>query len=132
MSAIHRFSDQMIDYAERLANIADAAEGKRKSSSRNGTLRRWMLLPASGAAFYAVVKSDFVARRARGVMDEAKTRAADLPDDLMARVQQTTTSPPGTRTPKRRSSNTAARRTGPGANRSRTRKRSTAQRARTS
>jgi hypothetical protein len=88
MAAIHKFSEQVIDYAERLSEMADAAEGKHQN--RGGTMRRWVLLPASGAALYALVKSDFFSRRAKGVVDEAKARASDLPDDLMGRVRQTT------------------------------------------
>jgi hypothetical protein len=88
MAAIHKFTEQVIDYAERLSEMADAAEGKHQN--RGGTMRRWVLLPASGAAVYALVKSDFFSRRAKGVVDEAKARASDLPDDLMGRVRQTT------------------------------------------
>jgi hypothetical protein len=86
MADIHHFSTRVIDYAERLAAIADAAQGKRRESGR---LTRWMVLPASGAALYALVRSDFFARQAKGVLDEAKTLTADLPDDLMGAVRQT-------------------------------------------
>ena len=83
MQGIHRFSTRVIDYAERLSNMADAAEGKR----RKGKKSRWFVLPAAGAAVYAVARSDFVSRRARGIAHDAKTLASELPDDLMARVQ---------------------------------------------
>ena len=85
MRRIHRFSTRVIDYAERLSNIADAAEGKRRKDKKS----RWFVLPAAGAAVYAVARSDFVSRRAVGVAHEARTLASELPDDLMARVQQT-------------------------------------------
>ena len=85
MQRIHRFSTRVIDYAERLSNMADAAEGKR----RKGKKSRWFVLPAAGAAVYAVARSDFVSRRALGVARDAKALASELPDDLMARVQQT-------------------------------------------
>jgi hypothetical protein len=49
---------------------------------------KWLLLPAAGAALYAIVKSDVVTRGAKAVADEAKTRASDLPDDLMKAVRQ--------------------------------------------
>jgi hypothetical protein len=111
MSAIHKFSEHVIDYAERLSNVADAAEGKRRRNSTDGAARRWILLPATGAALYAVARSDFFARRARGVMDEAKSFAAELPDDLMARVQHTTgSSTSAAKTSRRRSSNGSGRR----------------------
>lgn len=87
MSGIHRFSSQVIDYAERLSDMADAAEGKRRH--RVGGTTRWLLLPASGAALYALLRSDSFSRQAREVVDEAKTRASELPDDLVTRVRQT-------------------------------------------
>ena len=49
-----------------------------------------MLLPASGAALYAIVKSDSFSRQAKDVMDDAKTRAAEPPEDLIGLVRQTT------------------------------------------
>ena len=91
MSGIHRFSSRVIDYAERLSDVADAAEGKHRNGSR---ARRWLLLPASGAALYALVKSDAFSRQAKGVVDEAKSKASELPEDLVARVRQTTSSSP--------------------------------------
>jgi hypothetical protein len=106
MGVIHKFSDRMIDYGERIADIADAAEGKHR---RRGQTKRWLLLPATGAALYAVVRSDLFARQAKEVVDEAKTRAAELPDDLIARVRQTTqASTSGSGQPRR--ANTSRRR----------------------
>ena len=86
MASIQKLSTQVIDYAERLSGMADAAEGKRQQD--NGKVTRWVLLPASGAALYALIRSDFFSRGAKGVVDEAKTRASELPDDLMTRVRQ--------------------------------------------
>jgi hypothetical protein len=88
MNGIHKFSAQVIDYAERLSDVADAAQGK--NQQRAGSTTRWLLLPASGAALYALIKSDSFSRQAKGVMDDAKTRAAELPDDLIGLVRQTT------------------------------------------
>jgi hypothetical protein len=85
MADIHKLSEQVIDYAERMANVADAAQGK----NRNGAGTRWLLLPAAGAGLYALVKSDFFTRGAKVVADEAKSRAAELPDDLIKTVRQT-------------------------------------------
>jgi hypothetical protein len=87
MASIQKFSSQVIDYAERLSEMADAAEGKHPQ--RTGRTSRWLLLPASGAAVYALLKSDTFSRQAKGVMDEAKARASELPDDLLSRVRQT-------------------------------------------
>jgi hypothetical protein len=86
MADIHKLSEQVIDYAERTANVADAAQGKGKG---NGLGARWLILPAAGAALYALVKSDFFSRGAKVVADEAKSRASELPDDLMKAVKQT-------------------------------------------
>jgi hypothetical protein len=87
MDAIHKFSAQVIEVAERLSDVADAVDGKGPRTSRRGM--SWVLLPAAGAALYALVRSDFFAREAKGVANEAKTRAADLPNDLMNAVRQT-------------------------------------------
>jgi hypothetical protein len=86
MAAIHKFSSHVIDYAERLSLMADAAQGKGR---HRGRATRWLLLPASGAALYAIVRSDSFSRQAKEVMDEAKSKATELPDDLVARVRQT-------------------------------------------
>ena len=78
MDSIHKFSDQVIDLAERLSDVADAASGKGPRSSRRGI--RWVLLPAAGAALYALLRSDSFARQAKGVADEARTRAVRPPE----------------------------------------------------
>jgi hypothetical protein len=94
MAGIHEFSEKVIDYATRLSDVADAAQGRRRSGS--GVLR-WTVLPASGAALLALVRSDFFAQQAKEVMNEAKTFASDLPDDLMGVVRQTGASTSKTR-----------------------------------
>ena len=86
MAAIHKFSSQVIDYAERLSLMADAAQGKGR---HRGRATRWLLLPTAGAALYAIVRSDSFSRQAKEVMDEAKSKATELPDDLVSRVRQT-------------------------------------------
>jgi len=101
MADIHKLSEQVIDYAERAANVADAAKGK---GSGNGAGARWLILPAAGAALYAFVKSDFFTRSAKVVAGEAKSRASELPDDLMKTVRQT--SQPTTRRTTSRSRST--------------------------
>jgi hypothetical protein len=90
MAAIQKVSAQMIDYAERLSGMADAAEGK---PPRRGAMRRWIVLPASGAALYALVRSDFFSRQAKDVIDEARSRASELPDDLVTRIRETVAEP---------------------------------------
>jgi hypothetical protein len=87
MTDIHKLSDKVIDLAERAANVADAAQGKRRTGSIGMT--RWIMLPAAGAALYALVTTEFFTRQAKDVVDEAKTRASDLPNDLMKTVRQT-------------------------------------------
>jgi hypothetical protein len=93
MAGVHKVSEQMIEVAERLSNVADAVEGKRMARRGNG-LMGWVLLPAAGAGLYALVKSDFFTRQAKDVVDEAKSRASDLPNDLMKSVRQTTQKSP--------------------------------------
>jgi hypothetical protein len=97
MAAIQDFSSRLIDYAERLSEMADAAEGKHRLRPTRTT--RWLLLPASGAAVYALLRSDSFSRQAKEVVDEAKARASDLPDELLTRVRQSsgTSSPNGSR-----------------------------------
>ncbi len=90
MGTIQKLSSQVIDYAERVSEMADAAQGKHHQ--RDGSTARWLLLPASGAALYALLKSDALSRPAREVMDEAKARASELPEDLLSLVRQSTSS----------------------------------------
>jgi hypothetical protein len=89
MPDINKFSEQMIDVAERLADVADAAKGKGIRRGSMGT--RWLLLPAAGAGIYALATNGTLAKRAKGVVDGAKTRAADLPEDLINRVRRAST-----------------------------------------
>ena len=86
MGTIQKLSSQVIDYAERVSDMADAAQGKHHQ--RAGLPNRWLLLPASGAALLALVKSDALSRQAKQVMEEAKARASELPDDLLSMVHQ--------------------------------------------
>jgi hypothetical protein len=92
MGTIQKLSSQVIDYAERVSEMADAAQGKHHQ--RAGLTSRWLLLPASGAALYAVLKSDALSRPAKEVMDGAKARASELPDDLLSMVRQSTSGCP--------------------------------------
>ncbi|HYK06150.1 MAG TPA: hypothetical protein VEW11_00130 [Gaiellaceae bacterium] len=119
MGTIQKLSSQVIDYAERVSEMADAAQGKHHQ--RAGLTTRWLLLPASGAALYALLKSDALSRPAKEVMDEAKARASELPDDLLSMVRQSTSgtssrngSGTSSATPTRRSSTrkSTARKTG--------------------
>jgi hypothetical protein len=131
MAGVHKFSEQMIEVAERLSNVADAAEGKRVARSGNGSMG-WVLLPAAGAGLYALVKSDFFRRQANDVVDEAKSRASDLPNDLMKSVRRTTQKSPsrnGTTQSTRRNRTSQSTRSRNGTTRS-TRSRSGSQRRR--
>jgi hypothetical protein len=87
MFDVHKFSDQVIDLAERLSAMADAAQGKGIRRGRMGT--RSLVLPVAGAGLFALAKSDFFARQAKSVVEEAKTRAANLPDELLGLVRET-------------------------------------------
>jgi hypothetical protein len=88
MADAHKLSERMIDMARRFEDVVDAAEGKGNRGSR-GIGTKWLLLPAAGAGLYALMTSNVVGRHAKGVLDQAKNRAAELPDDLMNRVRQT-------------------------------------------
>jgi hypothetical protein len=88
MADVHKFSERVIDVAERTSAVADAAQGKKVR--RGGMPARWFLLPAVGAGFYALMTNRSFTRQAKSVMNQAKERAADLPEDLVDRVQQTT------------------------------------------
>jgi hypothetical protein len=93
MAQVQKLATRMSEYAERVSRVADAAEGKRPREK--GRLRRWVVLPAAGATIYAVVRSDFFTRQAKDIVGEAKTRASELPDDLVARVRETADTPSG-------------------------------------
>ena len=87
MADIKKFSEQMIDVGERIGNVADAAKGKPARPRA-----RWLLLPAAGAGLYALTTSGAFARRASDVVKEVRVKASDLPDELMSRVHEATSS----------------------------------------
>ena len=86
MADMNKFSEHVLDLAERFADITDAAQGK---GNRKSIGARWMMLPAAGAGLYALGASGSFKRNAKRVMSQAKERASELPEDLMGRVQQT-------------------------------------------
>jgi len=135
MGTIQKLSSQVIDYAERVSQMADVAQGKHQQ--RSGLTTRWLLLPASGAALYALVKSDAFSRPAKEVMDEAKARASELPDDLLSMVRQSTNGAPSRNgsptsssasTPRKSTRKPASPKTGAARRRSSARKRTAAAR----
>jgi hypothetical protein len=86
MADMNKFSEQVIDLAERFADITEAAQGK---GNRKSMGARWLIIPAAGAGLYALGASGSFKRSAKKVMGQAKERASELPEDLMNRVQQT-------------------------------------------
>ena len=86
MADINKFAEQVIDLAERFADMTDAAQGK---GNRKGVGARWLVLPAVGAGLYALGTNGSFTRKTKKVMNQAKARASELPDDLMNRVEQT-------------------------------------------
>ena len=80
-------SDRVVDMGERLADVADAVQGKGNRKGSGGV--RWLILPAAGAGLCARHKRTFT-RQAKSIFDQAKERASDLPEDLVGRVQQAT------------------------------------------
>jgi len=88
---IQGFSERVIELAERMSDVADAAAGtKRKSPS---AFTRLVVLPATGAGLYALAKSDFFGQQAKVVVKEARTLGSDLSDDLVKSVRQASQSP---------------------------------------
>ena len=87
MAKVHKFSEQVIDLAERLDDVTEAAKGK--GNRRGGMRTRWLILPAAGAGLYALATSGSFSRQAKDVMGQARTRASELPDDLLGRIRQT-------------------------------------------
>jgi hypothetical protein len=85
---IYKFSDRVVDMGERLADVADAVQGKGNRKGRSGV--RWLILPAAGAGLFALGTSRSFTRQAKSILDQAKERASDLPEDLAGRVQQAT------------------------------------------
>jgi hypothetical protein len=88
MADIYKFSDRVVDVGERLADVADAVQGKGSRNGKGGA--RWLILPAVGAGLYALGTNSSFTRQAKNVMDQAKERASDLPEELMGLVQQAT------------------------------------------
>lgn len=90
MAEAKRFSEGLIDMAERFADVVDAAQGR--GARKAGSGARWLILPAAGAGVYALATSSSAfARRTRKLMSRAKDRATDLPDsDLFGRVKEVT------------------------------------------
>ena len=88
---VQGLAERVIDLAERISDVADAAAGKHRR--RPSVFTRWLVLPATGAGLYALAKSDFFSQQAKIVVDEAKTLASELPDDLVNSVRQASQSP---------------------------------------
>jgi hypothetical protein len=90
VAEVNRFSEGLIDVAERFADVVDSAQGH--GPRKGGIGAKWLILPAAGAAAYALATSSSnVARQARKAMVRAKDRASDLPDaDLFGRVKEVT------------------------------------------
>ena len=91
MADIDRFSERLVDLAERFADVTDAAQGR--GNRRGGIRPRWFLVPAAAAGMYLLGANGSLRRQAGNVAKQAKDRAADLPDDLMGRVHKATRRP---------------------------------------
>jgi hypothetical protein len=91
MADMHKLSEHIVDFAERLDGVAEAAQGRR--TRRGGLGARWLILPAAGAGLYALATSGAFARQAKDVMGQARSRASELPEDLVGRIRQTSEKP---------------------------------------
>jgi hypothetical protein len=109
MADIHGFSERVVDLAQRLEDVADAANGKGIRRGSMGT--RWLILPAAGAGLYALATNGAFTRRAKDVMDQAKTSASELSDDLLGRVRQTSQSSASRSGSRNRSRSSSGRKT---------------------
>lgn len=107
MADVHKFSERVIDLAERLEDVADAASGK--GVRRGSSASRLLILPAAGAGLYALATNGAFTRQAKGVLGQAKTRFSELPDDLLGRVKQTSRSSSGRTGGQRRKQTSTAR-----------------------
>jgi hypothetical protein len=85
MADINKFTERVIDLAERFADVTDAAQGK---GNRKGVGARWLVLPLAGVGLYALGTNGSFTRKTKKVMNQAKARASELPSDLMNRVEQ--------------------------------------------
>jgi len=95
MADIDRFSERLVEMAERFADVTDAAQGR---GNRQGGIRaRWVALPAAAAGIYLLGASGSLRRQAGNVAKQAKDRATELPDDLMSRVHRATRKPTASR-----------------------------------
>jgi len=90
MADIDSFSARLIDLAERFADVTDAAQGR--GNRQGGIQARWLVLPAAGAGLYALGARGSFKRQAKSIVKQAKERATELPDDLLSRVHQATSS----------------------------------------
>jgi hypothetical protein len=90
MADVNRFSEGVVDMAERVADVVDSAQGR--GPRKAGAGARWLILPVAGAAAYALATSSSgMARQTRKLMRRAKNRATDLPDtELFSRVKEVT------------------------------------------
>ena len=95
MADIDKFSERLIDFAERFADVTDAAQGR--GNRQGGIPARWLVLPAAGIGLYALGASGTFVRGAKNVAKQAKDRAVEIPDDLMSRVHQVTRTTSGTK-----------------------------------
>jgi hypothetical protein len=89
MADMDKFSERLVELAERFADVTDAAQGR--GHRRGGKLSaRWLILPAMGAGAYALGASGALTRQAKSVVNQAKDRASELPDDLLSLVHDAT------------------------------------------
>ena len=121
MADMDKFSDRLIDLAERFADVTDAAQGR--GNRHGGSFQaRWLIIPAAGAGLFALGASGSVMSQAKSVAKQAKDRASELPDDLMKRVHQATRTSGATNGARSSAQTSRTRRS---TSRSRTRRRST-------
>ncbi|HWH55126.1 MAG TPA: hypothetical protein VNT04_06060 [Gaiellaceae bacterium] len=86
----NEITQQVAEVAERVVeNVSGAV---RNGAKKGGHGARWLILPAVGAAVYAVAKNGSkFGRSTKALAGQAKDRASGIPDvDLLGRVKEVT------------------------------------------
>jgi hypothetical protein len=83
----NEITQQVAEVAEHVVeNVSGAV---RRGARKGGRGARWLILPAVGAAVYAVARNRSVGHSAKALASQAKDRASEMQElDLLARVKE--------------------------------------------
>ncbi len=83
----NELTQQAAEVAERVVENVSGAVRKRGRKGGHGA--RWLILPAVGAAVYAVARNRSVGHSAKALAGQAKDRASEMQEmDLLGRVKE--------------------------------------------